>query len=478
MPDNFSPQVNLIIEKLKGKSFDLSEEKGKRFYEAALTWLRDFPQNVSLDLRESLIINIESAFSIRRSKILSDVIGEEGRVFGRERKQKGTDEKLRKILPKGTWYDWYDIYTTSTESPLSYHIFSSLCILGAAVGRRVFVKMGFFEIIPNMGVILAGRTGIKKTSAVDIAKGIVASKVLCPIMSESITPSRLVTVMVRDGGHQFFYSPEFSNLMNRASYNDGLVQLLLRLMDCPDPWSPMDTQIREREVIEGTAPTLLGATTLDQIGESTPKEVINSGFMNRFMWILESYTARCFPIPKINRSVETLILDTVDRVRSHEGEMFLEGNALDNYQTWYRKRKVEMDDMDEEHIVDSMQRGSTHMLKIAALTSLACYDTRKISVEAVETAIQLTEFAEDGIPYLLNQVKTTSSGESDIILRTIAKLGGMCDHSDLSRRLSWKFNSKTLKTKIEDLREQGRIVVKRKGIVTCYVLRGEDNDEI
>jgi hypothetical protein len=386
-----------------------------------------------------------------------------------------SEEKLRGLLPKGGWFEWYDKYTLETESPLSYNVFSSLCILGAALGRRIYRRMGHFSIFPNYCVLLIGPTGrVKKTTAGQIAASIVKRSVLCPILADKVTPERMITVL-KQSGHHFIFAPEMAVFFGKQRYNEGLVTNILRILDSPDSFA-VETHARGEEILTNLAVSFLGCSTPSLLSTSMPEEITSSGFMNRFIIVSEQDTERCFPTPgEPPRDIEAKLLLTVERLKAMSGEMTLRKDADEWYDSWYRQRYKAMREMHDDVLVEVLERAPTHIIRTAMLCHLVQCDDFHICLDCIRTAEQLVAFTEQRSPKVVQQLKQTSgANDMDLVLGMLDRLGGAADHSTMVRRLATRMDSRQLKAHIRTLEEGGRIKVSKRGAATYYMAGVDD----
>lgn len=406
---------------------------------------------------------------VTESDIIASLAGVE--VFPNGKKPHSQEDQLRAILPKKGWFANYDDYTAKTESPLSYHIFSSLCVLGAALGRRVYKRMGFFNVFGNYCVVLIGPTGrVKKTSACDIAKELIRKACLCPIMADKVTPESLATTLV-ESGHHFIYAPEFSILFGKQKYNEGLTTQIIRLLDCPESFT-VSTQTRGTETISNVALTILGGTTASLLASSTPEEVTSSGFLNRFVLVVENDTERCFDIPE-KGPWEHELIEAVKRLKSYSGEIDFNREGKDWYHEWYRKRWKAIRAMADQTQVEVSERAPVHLIRTAMLVHLVQCDNMGICVQCLEDAKNMVEYVERGVPATLLGLKSTAaSQDAEHVVETLSRLGGAADHSTLLRRVAARMNTQMLKQHVKTLEESGRVKVGRKGSAIYYVLTG------
>jgi len=476
VPSNLTPQdqVAIVLKLLEGRKLS----RDSPVYAKALGWV-DYvtrcPGEFLEGQLERLIHAICATFEVQKAEVFTTLSGVEtprapAVVVSSER-------ELESLLPKGGWFEAYVEYTRYTESPMSYHVFCSLAVLGAALGRRVYLPMGFFDVFPNYCVILIGPTGrVMKTSAVDIAKSFIKEFVLCPIMADKVTGEALATALVQSG-HHFVYAPEFSVLFGKQRYNEGLTTLILRMLDCPTEWSVL-TQTRQLETITNVALTILGGSTLSLLAGNTPTEVTSSGFLNRFVLVVEHDTERCFPIPqKGPKWCYAKIKEVLEELKCMSGEVHLVPAANSVYDEWYRERKKQMRYVASDVAVEVIQRGAIHVLRTATLTHMSHCGGLEVCASCMSTGIKLIEFAERRVPEMVDTLsKTAASQDTDYVLDALRRLGGASDHSSLLRRVSSRINARTLRQHIETLVERKAVKEERRGNLRFYVLREEESD--
>lgn len=478
MPPASDPraQIETVLRVLEGRSYPRESPifaQTVKWMTYVATTLKDGP------LVERLIDAAERSFNVPRTELYMQIGGirlvpAEGAV--KVKLVNGTDAILRDILPKGGWFEWYDEYTQQTESPLSYHIFASMGVLGSALGRKVYMDMGFFKIFPNWCCVLIGPTGrVKKTSATDIAKGFIKAQAICPIMADAITPEALATALSRDGGHQLVYAPEFAVLFNRQKYNETLTTRIIRLLDCPDTFE-VETVGRGKEEIHNVTLTFLGCSTPSLFTGATPEMVTSSGFLNRFLLVMEEDTDREFPVPaKGERRLEIKLEQTISYAKKLEGRMDFTPEAFQIYKQWYSERKKFVRTITDEIHAEAIERGSSHLIRTAMITHVAQCGTDTICQPCMEAAVKLLQFVERGVPSMVHSIrKTQRDEESERILIVLRRSGNLLSHSDLLRKS--RLDAATFKRAMGTLIERREVEEKKQGSIHLYILNEEVKD--
>lgn len=461
-------QVFIILRALQGKKLS----RDSPIFTTTIKWITNFPTYINHELKQQLKRSACETFDITEAQLLAAI---EGTILPDVKLSvvQSTEDRLRSLLPKGGWFEWYDEYTRYNEAPLSYHIFSSLCVLGSCLGRRVYFDMGHFKVWPNYCAILVGPTGkVKKTTAADIAKEMIVRHMVCPVMSDEPTPQALSSAL-QASGHQFIYAGEMSVFFGKDKFKEGMVPKILRMLDSPEKFE-IDTVGRGVETITNLAISFLGGTTPSLFTTSMPQVVTSSGFMNRFVIVVEQSTERVFPRPYKGRHVHKLD-ETIQRFKKHEGLMdFAPGVEKGWWDSWYRKRKKIVAAMADETLIEVMERLPMHLLRTAMLMHLVQCDNFQLCEKCLQDAENLMLYVEKNTPGLIQTLKQSAgSNETEQVYSMLVRLGGAADHSTLLRRMASKMNAQQFKTHINTLSEQGRLKVSKKGFSQYYIVTEE-----
>lgn len=462
-------QVKIVIRLLEGKSF----ERDSKHFKKALEWVERFPREVPTTLEHRLRAAFKKSFGVTDGELAAYIAGRETEVAAAVADQTGDREaKLREILPRAGWFEWYDNYTRETEAPLSYHIFSSMCVLSAMMGRKVWIDMGFFRIYPMMRVVLIGSPGrLKKTAATDIATDLIRQLAPCPILPDKITPERLVTRLTKEGGYQYLCAEEMAFFFGRQEYNRGLIPLMLKILTDRETIE-VETQSRELELISGLAVTFLAGTTPSLLANSMPGEVTSTGFLSRLVLVYEADTFRCFDIPRKGMN-EDRIIRAARRVGDYAGEAKLTSAASVYHHEWYQKLWQALRDASDEIESDMLSRTQIHMLRAALIMHLVQCDNLRICEDCLRRASQLIDFTIENSPTLIRSLKQTGvSADAEYVLSVLVRAGGALDHSTLLRRCGTRMNAQQFKQHIRTLEESGRIEHTKRGTGTIYNITG------
>lgn len=470
---DWTAQIERVISFIRGGK---GLSRSHKTFPAILQWVTNFPAPLGDAKRRQLIDTICKGYHLTEAELYYEI---EGRVQPQVAEPLDEEAQLEAKLPKGGWFQDYVNYTRRTESPLSYHIFCSLCVLGSALGRRVYKSKGHFDIYPNYWCVLVGPPGrVKKTSAIDIARKLVAQGALCPIMSDKLTPEALVKALQTAGGHQFVYAPEFSVLLGRQRYLEGLSTLMLRLADCPSEWT-VETMMRGPETVTNIALTVLGGSTMSLLTGATPDQVTSSGFLSRFVVVVEQDTRRMYPEPeKGASSLEANLLKTLERLKAWSGSAtWASEHVREMHHEWYRAHKAELRSLDSEMMAEALDRMDVHLERTAMLVHLAEHDDLAVCESCFQTAVSLITYVKSKMPGAINAMShNVRSADADFIQTVLARLGGATDHSNLLRRCSSRMDASLFKRAMSTLVEAGIVTNEKRGALQWYRLEVRDED--
>lgn len=453
-------QALIVIRALEGRKI----ERSSPIYKKALEWIDRWPQSIDEKLKKKLIEAFKGAFDVSEAQIYAALQGHE---LAAKRRPLDEEGQLRAQLPSGGWMETYAEFTAYNEAPLSFHLFCALGLVGMALQRRCSMPMGHFNIYPPYNVILVGPTGrVRKTTAIDIARWFVREASLCPIMADKITPEAVVSAL-KESSQQFIYAPEFSVFFGKQRYNEGLVTMVLRLLDYPAEWTARTESRGSEELINPTV-HIMGGSTLSLLSTSAPAEVTSSGFLNRFVVVVENGTDRCFSTPRIGAGRDK-ILARLRELKLFQGEIGLSKVANSWFDRWYRQTRANLPESDTE--AEVVERMHVHLRRTAMNLHLVECGLSDVCLECLETSWSLLQYVIKKIPYAVRALeRIPAKQDSDQIMEMILKLGGATDHSTLLRRVAVRgINSKQLRQHVQDLEEQGKIKISKKGIATFYV---------
>lgn len=440
-------------------------------FDHALKWVRNYPGGLGEREKTELRGIICHTFGITPDELLTHLNGDLEIDRGEGRSAQDDENELRSILQPEGFFDRYCEYTLHSEAPLAYHLFCALVGVGSVVNRRVWFDMGYYRLFPNLGIIILGPSGIKKTTAASITITMLQSLDLTPIYSEKLTPEQLVESM-KEHAQGLIYAPEMAVFLGRQRYMEGIVPLITRLMDCPDVWSS-ETIGRGKTTLHDIAISTIMCSTADWFINNTTEDVVGGGFIARHILVVQNDSPRIEPTPRPgNPKLKERIIYDIGQVHDIQGEIRMDPPTDLAYREWYSAHKRHSQHAEHEILATYYQRKPDHAKRVAIALHLAEHGTLSLCLPCFTRAVQILDWIERFIPGLIRQMFKTASGHSsDIVLQTIRNAGGVIDHSELLRRVQHRFNGAELKPIITSLKDSGTIVEHVDKIQHVYVIQ-------
>lgn len=454
-------------------------------FQETIEWVRNFPQSLKMFERENIRNLVCESFDITQEELDEEIVLRNARDTGNGPEQRnGTnilarrlEQELDSLLPRSGFLRRYVDYTAHSEAPLLYHVFCALCAVGAVINRRVWFDMGYYRLYPTLGVIILGPSGIKKTSAANIATDLLNTCGVVKIYSEKLTPEALIESMQGGNATGLIYAPELTVFLNRQKYNEGLVQIITRFMDCPDLWKS-ETIGRGERVLRNVGISSLMCSTLDWFVKSTPEDSFGGGFIARNMLIVQEASARCEPIPVpgdvANRDH---LVNDLSAFHELEGQATLSTHALQRYEDWYgNEHQDQIKHPDHEMLATYYNRKPDHIKRIAIILHIIEHRDIEVCYNCFDTALRIVNWTEQFLPTMLEQMFKTGVGESqEQILRLIRNAVKMT-HSDLVRKMQYKMNASELRNCVQSLKEAHLVTEHVNNIGHYYTITEEKGE--
>ncbi|KKL65400.1 hypothetical protein LCGC14_2155370, partial [marine sediment metagenome] len=269
---------HLQLEKFRKLLGGTSLSRDSPIYPAVLRFMRAFQGNLESEVREEIVDQIRITFNITEADLRADIAGKVKFKRSLIWDPHQVEKEGAQFAPAGIFKLYID-YTNSSEPPFLFHLFSCLTMTGATIGRRVWFDMAYFKIFPTMATIIVGPSGLKKTTAADIAIGILRDMELIKVYAEKLTPEYLIEDM-KDMAQGLIYAPEMIVLLNKKKYMEGIVPLIGRLLDNPERIE-VGTISRKKTILTDVAISTLYCSIPDWIITGASEDIFTGGFFAR-----------------------------------------------------------------------------------------------------------------------------------------------------------------------------------------------------
>ena len=212
---------------------------------------------------------------------------------------------------KMDWLEDYLDYTSPQEAPEIFHFWSGCAIIASVLNRRVWMSrraptgVVYYENYPGQlsPMLIAGSGKAKKSTAINIAKSFMKEAGV-KVYDGKITPEQLLAKlagMEKQFGAAILtaVASELSGFLGKQSYNDGLIDILIKLADC---------EAHPYETRQNTFPlttvcfTLFSGSTPIGLSKAIPPQAQEHGFLSRYPWIYSDKSGKIESLPTTKKT--------------------------------------------------------------------------------------------------------------------------------------------------------------------------------
>lgn len=324
------------------------------------------------------------------------------------------------------WISSFLDYTDILDCPVNYLRWTALSTISGAAQRKIYMNMEYFEVKPNMFVVLVGPPGTKKTTAIRQGR-----KMLGAVEGINMTSDAPSVVGLMDDfkdipnkSHQslnaFIY--ELSTLYENAS--ETMTGFLTAIYDGDIDYTKR-TRVGGKEKIPFPWFNLEAGTTPHWLGKNIGESEVEGGLVARTIYVYSEElilkSAKPRATPRHLKIKEDLIHDLA-HISVIEGEFDFEegddGLAYQWYDMWYQNKMDKADEvlvragfrkpgesatqsrfprMMDYRLAGYYSRKPIHLLKVAMSVSLAQKDELVLTLQDLLTALYLLQELEPGM---------------------------------------------------------------------------------
>lgn len=310
-----------------------------------------------------------------------------------------------------------------TEPPVLHHIWSMVSMMSANLGRRCWFEFGSLPIYPNQYILLVGDPGVRKSTAMSLAKKLIKGNgairlapddtggqrqglIMAMLQQEESVEDMLEGLTDVDEGaisnsldpedrHCLYcYASEFVSFIGQSSYE--LVTFLTKVWDGEDH---NYTLKNSKAVLEKPLLNLLGGTTPTAIASALPMEVIGQGFLSRVVLVYAESSVKIARPKALDESGLAELRKIFNFVSLNFRGPFKEtkdaAKLLDD--CYYNQSKIE-----DTRFVYYQTRRHTHLIKLT-MALAALRGSQTIIAEDVEDAQALLSLTEQSMPNALGE---------------------------------------------------------------------------
>ena len=325
------------------------------------------------------------------------------------------------------WIENYEKYCLDEEPPKKFHQWMGVSVIAAALQRKCCLRWGSLTFYPNFYIILVAPPGkARKGTAMAIAEKYI-SEMMIPLSPDTTSLQALISRMcectnteeqTEEGyfeSHSSLtaFAPELTVFLGYA--NKELITALCDFYDCRSRFE-YRTIGRGVEEIIGVYLNLIGATTPDLIKDSMSMATIGTGLPSRMIFVYEHRIEKRVICPFYMLSAEGIelrrkLIEDLTKIRSLKGDFKVSKNFLGYWTEWYGNYPDECP-FDPVHFGSYWERKPAHVMKLSIVMSASRSDDKIIRVRDLQRSIKLIEETERKMPYVFQQVGTSSQADN------------------------------------------------------------------
>lgn len=311
------------------------------------------------------------------------------------------------------WLKQYVAYNANNEAPEHFHFWVGASLIAAALRRRVWLNMGYFQWTPNFYIILVAPPGIAtKSTTIGTGQHLLAQVPGVRIGPQSLTWQALIAELMDaaegtpliDGDIHTMSAVSFFLSELGTCLNFGDKQLIDTLIDLWDGklgvWGRR-TLLRGREGVVNPWVNIIACTTPAWIADNIPKRIVAGGFSARCIWLFADRKKAYIAYPHLQMSKDdrlaARLVEDLTAIAELSGEFVLTPDAIALGTQWYEENAKTLGTGVNELVNGFRARKQTHVHKLAMVLSASRRSDLLITASELQDAISIVEALEPGM---------------------------------------------------------------------------------
>lgn len=254
----------------------------------------------------------------------------------------------------------YELYASGNEASPTFHTWGAIGTLSAVIGRRIWFDQTYYKIYPNTYVVFVGEPGDKKTTAMNVARGLV-QKTKTPLSPPSITKEALTQLMsqsnekspclkqttidntVHEFAHLSIFASEIVTMLSAGGNPVGMIEFLTDIYD--REIFEVATKNKGTDMIVGPYITVMACMTPEQTGSLLKQSIITGGFSRRVIFIYGKSKPVGVPFPELSKEqqeAKVTMLDMLNKLETWRGAFHMTPEARSYFSAWYQLKHQEL----------------------------------------------------------------------------------------------------------------------------------------
>lgn len=376
-----------------------------------------------------------------------------------------------------SWLATYADFTTDTEAPAEFHMWTAVSTIAAAMNRKCWIDMGTFEIYPSMYIIFVAPPGVAtKSTTARIGEELLEATDAIAMASDSITWQALLdeleesqTVVTLEPGKPsvtisplHVFASELGTFLDMS--DQGMINLLIELWDGKRKYR-RKTRSGGGITIPRPYMNLLGCTTPSWLSSNAEEYFIGGGFFSRTIFVYADKKEKLIAYPKdtFNKDLLHKLQEDLKHIAKLTGKFTLAKEAQAYGEEWYTKTHTQT----PKHLLGEkfqayISRRQNHLHKVAMVISASEACDRVITLEHMLAAEGMLYMAETNLRIIYDSIVTNDKvGVYKRVKLAIQKFKEV-NKRTLFQELSHQISYQDFEEAIKSLSFAGEIVAMQK----------------
>lgn len=329
--------------------------------------------------------------------------------------------------------DYLD-YTQASASPESYHIWVYLSMVSSILGKRAWVRCNYFNVYPNLYVMLTSMPGVgKKSTAMRIGRNTVKAAELEPpprFSNDSQTPQALMNELVESyrvhqtpAGKMYGSSPltvVASELVSLLFNGPVMVDFLTDIYDSDSRFEYKTKNMGEL-VIDNPCLNILTGITTDTFKSRIIRDATAGGFLSRSIIVYDTNIreSSAFDLPTAEQEeAHSRVIERFSQLGDVYGEFGFSQEAIKMFKAMEKAEHIALQQPNAN--AEFKSRKPINTLK-AALLLAAAELKQKVDEEDMAAAMMLMDKVEHN--YGILRMSMGDHKNAEIHERVLTALG-------------------------------------------------------
>lgn len=336
-----------------------------------------------------------------------------------------------RLLPD--WLAAYLEYTSHQEAPASFHFWTGVSTVAAALRRKVYFDQLYYTWSPNFYIILVGPPGVAtKSSAISIGMKMLDDIQGIKKGSDALTWQALIQSMenaqelIQVANGEFlaiscltFSSSELGSLLDPDDRK--MLDVLTDLWDGKVGVWEKTTKTMGGNRVPNPWINIIAGTTPRWIADNLPYGAVGGGFTSRCVFVYAEKKRHLMAYPRYELAREgklegmnklrVKLLHDLEQIAMLQGEYELTPEAIEWGKAWYEEhhkhppKPLAGDDQFGGYL--NRKQGHTH--KLAMVLAASKGNTLVVDKQTLEAAVMLTNQLETAMPEVFQHINTTDT---------------------------------------------------------------------